>query len=179
MSILVDENGDLINYTDLQIKNEIVPGLMLLEPDCYHDFRGYYWTLYNSKQSNIVYNHDKVTVSRKHSLRGIHGDLVTTKYITCVYGEAYCIVADNRKDSKTYKQWYWTMLTHTNRKAVVLPPGVGLGYLIMSDEASMLYKWSYKGEYPDTNDQFTIKWDDSSFGVHWPIDNPIIQQRDA
>ena len=168
-----------VRYTDLQITDNIINSLRLLEPDCYHDFRGYYWTLYNNKQSDIIYNHDKITVSKKYALRGIHGDSVTTKFISCVYGEAYCVVVDNRRYSKTYKNWYWTMLTHTNRKAIVLPPGVGLGYLIMSNEASMLYKWSYEGNYPDTNNQFTIKWNDSDIGIHWPISNPLIQQRDA
>jgi dTDP-4-dehydrorhamnose 3,5-epimerase len=166
-------------YTDLQITDNIINSLRLLEPDCYHDFRGYYWTLHNNKQSDIIYNHDKITVSKKHVLRGIHGDSVTTKFISCVYGEAYCVVVDNRRYSKTYRNWYWVMLTHTNRKAIVLPPGVGLGYLITSNEASMLYKWSYEGNYPDTNDQFTIKWNNPDIGIHWPISNPLIQQRDA
>ena len=79
-------------YTELQIKNNCFEGLKYYQPTCYHDFRGYYWTVYNNKQDNEVYNHDKITVSRKNTLRGIHGDAVTTKLITCVYGEVYCVV---------------------------------------------------------------------------------------
>ena len=165
-------------FTDLQIKDGIVEGLKFYEPDCYHDFRGYYWTNYNLKDDNHIFNHDKISVSKKDVLRGIHGDSVTTKMITCEYGEVYCVVVDNRKDSQTYKQWYWTMLNHNNRRVVCLPPGVGLGYLITSDEASILYKWSYVGDYPDIDKQFTLKWNDKRLGIYWPIDKPILQQRD-
>jgi len=166
-------------YTELQIKNNCFEGLKYYQPTCYHDFRGYYWTVYNNKQDNEVYNHDKITVSRKNTLRGIHGDAVTTKLITCVYGEVYCVVVDNRIDSETYQQWRWIMLSHTNRNIVVLPPNVGLGYLVMSKNASMLYKWSYEGKYPDTSDQFTIKWNSLDINIWWPTENPLIQERDA
>ena len=70
------------------------------------------------------------------------------------------------------------MLSHSNRKQVILPPGVGLGYLVMSKNASMLYKWSYEGNYPDVTDQFTIPWNSIDLNISWPINNPILQERD-
>ena len=48
----------------------------------------------------------------------------------------------------------------------------------MSDECVFSYKWAYKGKYPDVEDQFTIKWNDPLFNIFWPIDNPILQERD-
>ena len=48
----------------------------------------------------------------------------------------------------------------------------------MSDNCVFHYKWSYEGDYPDVQDQFTIKWNDPMIGVHWPIDNPILSKRD-
>ena len=41
-----------------------------------------------------------------------------------------------------------------------------------------MYKWSYPGEYPDTDDQFTLKWNDSRININWPIENPILSERD-
>ena len=38
-----------MKYTDLQLKDEVFTDLEFYEPDCYHDFRGYYWTIYNNK----------------------------------------------------------------------------------------------------------------------------------
>jgi len=166
-------------YTDLQLKNEIFKGLKLYEPDCYHDFRGYYWTVYNNKETSLKFNHDKLTVSKQNVLRGIHGDDVATKLITCVYGEVYYVAVDNRKDSNTFGQWGWTMLSHTNRKIVIVPPGIGSAYLIMSDNASVLYKWSYEGKYPDIDNQFSIPWNDKNLNISWPLNNPILQDRDT
>jgi dTDP-4-dehydrorhamnose 3,5-epimerase len=166
-------------YTELQMIHHPFDDLKIYHPNCYHDFRGYYWTIFNNKESTEEYNHDKLSVSRQHTLRGIHGDNVTTKLITCVHGEVYCVAVDNRPDSETYQEWRWTMLSHSNRRQVVLPPGVGLGYLVMNESASMLYKWSYEGNYPDIDDQFTIKWNDPKIGISWPIKTPLIQERDA
>ena len=52
------------------------------------------------------------------------------------------------------------------------------GHLILSDEATFYYKWSYDGEYPDVKDQFTLKWNDPKINIHWPILNPILSNRD-
>ena len=165
-------------YTELQIKNNCFEGLKYYQPTCYHDFRGYYWTVYNNKQDNEVYNHDKITVSRKNTLRGIHGDAVTTKLITCVYGEVYCVVVDNRKDSYTYLKWDHIILSDKNKKMVLLPPGFGNSFCVLSEYSIFMYKWSYKGKYPDVNKQFSLKWNDRKIGINWPISNPILSDRD-
>ena len=159
---------------------KIKDGVTHFTPDAYTDFRGSLWTLWKKgeKGKDLSFNHDKVSTSRKDVLRGIHGDNVTTKLITCVHGEVYCVAADNRTNSETYRGWRWIMLSHSNRKQIILPPGVGLGYLVMSENASILYKWSYKGDYPDVEDQFTIKWNSLDFNIDWPITEPILSKRD-
>tara|TARA_Y100000034_G_scaffold125019_1_gene174025 strand:+ start:1034 stop:1552 length:519 start_codon:yes stop_codon:yes gene_type:complete len=167
-------------FPELQIKDGAVEGLRLFQPNCYHDFRGYYWTTYNQNDvEGITFNHDKVTVSKKDVLRGIHGDFSTTKMISCLYGEVYCIIVDKRQDSDTHNQWFWTMLTHTNRKSVLIPPGVGLGYYVVSPEATVSYKLSYEGEYKDVKEQFTYKWNDPDLAIAWPTDTPVLQRRDS
>ena len=70
------------------------------------------------------------------------------------------------------------ILDSKKRKQVLIPPMVGNGFLVMSHNSVFHYKWSYPGEYPDVEDQFTIKWNDPAFAIDWPIDNPILQMRD-
>ena len=167
------------SYPQLQIKDNVFLGVRVFEPSCYHDFRGYYWTSYLEEEiPHLDFNHDKISVSKKNVLRGIHGDNFMTKYVNCVYGEIYCVLVDKRKDSPTYGEWRWSMLSHTNRRAVLVPPGVGLGYLVMSDEASVAYKLAYSGEYQDVGEQFTHKWNDPFTDIFWPISEPILQKRD-
>ena len=168
-----------MDYTERQISTGAIEGLILLEPSCYQDFRGYYWTIYNDADHKWNFNHDKATVSKRNVLRGIHGDFKTVKMISCIHGEVYCVVVDKRPQSETYNEWRWTMLNHTNRKSIIIPPGVGLAYLVMSREAAMLYKLSYEGAYVDASSQFTYRWNDPEINIYWPINKPILQQRDA
>ena len=61
---------------------------------------------------------------------------------------------------------------------VLVPPGVGNGFLVLSEYSVLGYKWSYTDEYPDVDEQFTIKWNDKQLKIDWPIDNPILSKRD-
>ena len=70
------------------------------------------------------------------------------------------------------------LLSHHNKNNITLPPGIGLSYLVISSEASMLYKLSYSGNYSDVNNQFTIPWNSNKLNIYWPIKTPIIQERD-
>ena len=162
------------------MKEVIIDGVKIFEPDVFTDFRGDLWTTWKKDKFSVDldFNHDKVSTSRKNVLRGIHGDFKSWKLITCLYGQLYFILVDNRKDSKTYLQWNSIILDDRNRKLVLIPPGVGNGFLVLSDYSIFSYKWSYSGKYPDVGDQFTIKWNDKRLNIDWPITNPILQQRD-
>jgi dTDP-4-dehydrorhamnose 3,5-epimerase len=150
----------------------------IIEPDVFTDYRGDLWTIWNKKESEVDFNHDKVSTSRKNVLRGIHGDYKSTKLVTCLHGELFFVVVDNRPQSATYLQWDHTILDDRRRKMVLIPPGFGNAFLVLSDTSVFHYKWSYAGSYPDVEDQFTIKWNDPYININWPINNPILQLRD-
>ena len=157
-----------------------IKDVRVMTPDVHTDFRGDIWTLWNKREGNVNldFNHDKVSTSRKNVLRGIHGDFKSHKLITCLHGEIYFVAFDNRKDSPTYGQWDSMILDNKTRKQVLMPPGVGNGFLVLSRNAVFHYKWAYEGDYPDVDEQFTIKWDDERFNIYWPIKEPILQLRD-
>lgn len=159
----------------------IKEGVEYYKPDVYTDFRGDLWTLWQKDKSgdfDLPYNHDKVSTSRKNVLRGIHGDTKSYKLITCLYGEIYFVTVDNRPDSNTYKKWDWEILSDKNRTQVLLEPGIGNGFYVLSDMCVFHYKWFYDGKYPDVEDQFTIKWNDPDINIFWPSQTPILQKRD-
>ena len=156
----------------------MINGVVMRTDDVFTDYRGALYTIWKDGDFDLKFNHDKVSTSRKNVLRGIHGDNKSWKLVTCLYGEIYFVIVDNRESSDTFLQWEWMMLTDRNRKQVLIPPGVGNGFLVMSHRSVFHYKWSYEGEYPDVDQQFTIKWNDPIVGVDWPIDNPILSKRD-
>ena len=166
-------------FTDRKIDQCNFDGVRLIQPSVYQDYRGYYYTIYDDViDSKNNYVKDKLSSSSKDVLRGIHGDFKTTKLVTCVHGEVYCVIVDNRNDSDTFAEWSWEILSLHNRNVLILPPGVGLSYLILSESANILYKWAYLGNYPDIDEQFTLKWDDPNLDIFWPIKEPILQPRD-
>tara|TARA_Y100000114_G_scaffold120838_1_gene115871 strand:- start:4219 stop:4695 length:477 start_codon:yes stop_codon:yes gene_type:complete len=155
-----------------------IEGVKIFNADMFTDHRGDICTLWNSKNIDIPFNHDKICTSRKNVLRGIHGDFKSTKLVSCLYGELYFVIVDNRPQSKTYKQSINMILDDKSRKSILLPPGVGNGFYVLSHKSVFHYKWSYKGEYPDVKDQFTLKWNDPELNIYWPTNNPILSKRD-
>ena len=157
-----------------------IKDVLIVTPDVFTDYRGDLWTIWNKSKNrfNFEFNHDKISTSRKNVLRGIHGDFKSWKLVTCLYGSLYFVVVDNRPHSATYKQWDWLILDDKSRKQVLLPPGVGNGFYVLSDDSVFHYKWSYPGDYPDVQDQFTIKWNNLEIAIDWPSKDPILQLRD-
>jgi dTDP-4-dehydrorhamnose 3,5-epimerase len=158
----------------------IFPEVKIFQPDVYTDFRGDLWTIWNKDkfEPQLDFNHDKVSTSRKYVLRGIHGDNKSWKLITCLYGEMYFVVVDNRPESPNYLKWDSLILDNKTRKSVLVPPQFGNAFLVLSEDSLFHYKWAYPGGYPDVEDQFTLKWNDSRLNIDWPISNPMLQKRD-
>ena len=152
----------------------------VINPTPFSDYRGDLWTLWKKDETfpGLNFNHDKVSTSYRNVLRGIHGDSKSTKLITCLHGEVYFVVVDNRPDSETYLQWDWTILSDSNKRMVLVPPRFGNAFYTLSEKSVFYYKWSYDGQYPDVNDQFTLKWNDDRIGIDWPTSSPTLQLRD-
>ena len=158
----------------------IFPEVKIYQPSVHTDFRGDLLTLWNKDnfEPKLDFKHDKISTSRKHVLRGMHGDPKSRKRTSCLHGEMYFVVVDNRPESKNYLKWDWIILDDKTRKQVLTPPNFGIGFLVLSDQAMLHYKWAYEGEYADIDVQFTLKWDDPAIGIYWPINNPLLQKRD-
>ena len=156
-------------------------GVVLVRPPTvFEDFRGHYVELYNEElytKAGITarFIQDDMSVSNRHVLRGIHGDRVTTKLISCLIGRFYVVVVDWRDDSSTRGQWVSAVLSESNRQQVLVPPGCGLGHLILSDLAIFHYKQS---SYYDRSSQFTLRWNDPALNIWWPVKSPTLSRRD-
>jgi dTDP-4-dehydrorhamnose 3,5-epimerase len=155
--------------------------VQIYDADMYTDFRGDIFTTYKKATFNpqIDFKHDKCSLSRKGVLRGIHGDHETWKLVSCLYGELYFVVVDYRKESPNYLKWDSMVLDDKRRQQVLLPPGFGNGFYVLSVHALFSYKLSYPNDYVDVDGQFTLRWDDPRVKIYWPDKNPLLQARDA
>ena len=88
----------------------IFPEVIIHQPDSFEDFRGELYTLYKENDYNLNFNHDKVSISRKNTLRGLHGDNKSWKLVTCLAGEIYLVIVDNShfilsKEATFFYKW--------------------------------------------------------------------------
>ena len=157
-----------------------IDGVLLIHPDVYNDERGTYVQLYDSEQykdilPNITFVQNDYSYSVQNVLRGIHGDYETSKLISIVYGGIYDVVVDNRPESKTYLKWQAFDLSRENATQLFVPAGCGNSMLALTPEVIFHYNQTTHFTY---GKQFTIKWNDDKLNIKWPIDNPILSERD-
>ena len=164
----------------MKVDKTKLDGVLLVKPEVFEDHRGEYVEIYNEdlyrkNGISIKFLQDDISVSTKHVLRGIHGDLETWKLISCLYGKFYLVVVNCDTGSKDFGKWQAFVLSDRNRHQILVPPKYGNGHLILSDKAIFHYKQS---TYYDPTKQFTYKWDDPKLNIWWPVKNPILSQRD-
>jgi len=148
--------------------------------DCFSDNRGELFTIWQqSETKELLFNHDKVAVSHKNVLRGLHTD-TAWKLITCLHGKIQLVIVNFKQDSSEFLDHQSIILdSDSNIKTTVLvPPGFLNGHLVLSNEAIFYYKWAYEGNYPDVNDQMSVSWCDPKIGIKWLSDSTILSERD-
>ena len=156
-----------------------IEGVFMFTPSSFTEKRGSIWTSYDSSYDfGVEFKHDKFSISNHNVLRGIHGDSKTTKLVSCVAGSILQVVVDMRESSSTYLQWESFKLGEGNISSILVPPGVGNAFYVVSEQATYHYKLAYEGEYADANEQFTVMWNDPRLNICWPTTNPILSERD-
>ena len=134
-------------------ESEVFPEVKILKPDPFFDYRGEMWTFWEKENEVLPPGHEwkisKFTRSRKNVLRGLHGDSVTWKNITCVWGEIYLVVVDNRPDSVNYLEWDSFLISERNHQSVLVPPKFLNAHLCLSEECLFHYTQAYPHEYVD------------------------------
>ena len=164
-------------YTKDVIKSEKLVDVKELILDTQSDDRGEIWPVYSSNNDFLPsFVDDKITISHKKVLRGLHGDSETGKLITCLAGEFQLVAVDLRKNSTTYGQKQSWTLTEAKPISIYVPPGFVNGHLCLSTKCIFHYKWTkaYKG----FKNQITIRWDDPKLNIKWLEKKPILSERD-
>ncbi len=165
----------------MEVRKSKLDGVVVIKPPTiFEDFRGIYVETYNEQiyqeaGIDVKFVQDDISVSTQHVLRGIHGDQETWKLISCLSGKFYLVVINWDSTSPQYKQWESFTLSEENRLQVLVPPKFGNGHLVLSDRAIFNYKQS---SYYNRAGQFTLIWNDPELNIWWPIQAPIVSQRD-
>ncbi len=130
-------------------------------------------------KADISFNfvQDNHSRSKKGILRGLHYQLnpkAQGKLIRCIRGKIWDAAVDIRKDSPTFAKWVAVELSEENKFMLWIPPGFAHGFVALED-CEILYKCT--AEYDPALDR-GIVWNDPLIGIKWPIENPILSEKD-
>jgi dTDP-4-dehydrorhamnose 3,5-epimerase len=170
----------------IEIHDTTIDGVKRVQYNANEEPRGNIWTTYKKTELreleehyDLNFHHDKFSISNYNVFRGFHGDHKSTKLVTCVYGAITQFVLDWRTGSETFGSLLSIEINRENMCSVMIPPGCGNAYHVKSDQAVYHYKLSYKGDYIDAGEQFTVNWHNPLI-KNFPVSgfNPITSERD-
>ena len=123
----------------------------------------------------VQVNHSK---SARGVLRGLHFQTEPHsqgKLVRALRGSIFDVAVDIRKSSPQFGKWVGIELTDKNRHMLFVPRGFAHGFISLEDDTEVEYLVDQ--EY-STECERGVIWDDPQIGVKWPIDDPILSERD-
>jgi len=166
----------------MKISKTPLDGLVIIEPRVFTDQRGFFFECYNLKEFSSVgidvqFVQDNHSKSEKNTLRGLHYQINPGqgKLVRVIVGEIFDVAVDIRSKSPTFGQWYSSILSGENKKQLYIPIGFAHGFCVISETAEVLYKCT---DFYSPKDERGIAWDDPTLNIKWPIQNPILSERD-
>ena len=167
------------------IEKTVISDLYVITPRSFEDERGYFMETFRRDllqreigidfqvaQTNDAYN------QKKGIIRGLHfqrDKAAETKIIRCVRGRIYDVVVDTRPHSPTFLKWQAVELSEENRKMFLIPRGCAHGYQTLTNESLVQY---LTDNFYNASASAGYRYDDPAFGIRWPIERPLLSQKD-
>ena len=160
------------------IYKSAIDDVIIYRPTKFEDERGKNYTNWDKNwKFPCKFVQSKITIGKKNVLRGLHGDKITYKLISCLYGEIELAVVDVRKESETYGKYISYNLNNKNNLSILVPPRCFNGHICLSDNCVFQYFWSEP--YSGPENQETIIYNDKDLNIKWTRkENLILSNRD-
>lgn len=166
----------------MEIESTHLNGVVILNATVFGDDRGFFMeTFHSGKASDLGipdnFLQDNHSKSARGVLRGLHCQYPgwQGKLLRVISGAIYDVAVDLRIDSDTFGQWVGVELSADNKKQIYVPEGFAHGFCVLSETAEVLYKCT---SLYAPQEELTLNWDDPDVGVKWPIDNPLLSDKD-
>ena len=167
----------------MEVVETPIGGVKLIKPKVWGDSRGYFvetWQQerYAAAGIDLPFVQDNHSRSAYAILRGLHFQKTRPqgKLVHVSLGSVFDVVVDIRPGSPSFGQWYGVELTQDNQWQLWVPPGLAHGFVVTSEYAHFHYKCT---EYYCPQDEGAIRWNDPDLGVVWPVECPVLSQKDA
>jgi dTDP-4-dehydrorhamnose 3,5-epimerase len=162
----------------------VLPGVVVVGLDRHLDDRGFFartWCAREFAGAGLPSRLAQCSVSwneQRHTLRGIHWEAARqgeSKLVRCTRGAIFDVIVDLRPDSPTYLGHVGLSLNADNHRAVLIPPGMGHGFLTLEDRTEVFYQMD---SFYDAESERGGRWDDPAFRISWPASPAVISERD-
>jgi dTDP-4-dehydrorhamnose 3,5-epimerase len=160
--------------SDMIFRKTKLQGAFVMELERFEDERGFFSHGWSPDElaahgleaplaeSAISFNKNKGTLRGMHYQASPHGQ---AKIVRCTMGSIYDVIIDLRTDSPTFKQWFGTELSASNRLMLYVPKDFAHGFQSLEDEAEIYYQMSS----PYTPESARgVRWNDPAFDITWP-----------
>jgi dTDP-4-dehydrorhamnose 3,5-epimerase len=166
----------------MHVEATSIPGVLLVTPSVFRDPRGFFVETYHEERYRAAgmaarFVQDNHSLSSKGTLRGLHAQLrrPQAKLVRCVQGAIWDVALDIRVGSPSFGTWVGAELSAATARQIYIPEGFAHGFAVLTETAEVEYKCS-DVYVPD--DQLTVRWDDPDLGVSWPLQEPLLSDKD-
>lgn len=163
-----------------------IDGVVLVQRPTFPDDRGFFHEVFRLTELEEFTGVKFLPVQWSHSMskpkviRGVHME-TWNKLIYPVTGILYAPIVDLRPESKTFGKVEYITIDNTKedspRQALFLPSG-GIGNSICALGEENLNYLYLTDESWDNAKAKGVAWNDPDLAIKWPIDNPILSERD-
>jgi dTDP-4-dehydrorhamnose 3,5-epimerase len=160
-----------------------IDGLIAIEPTVFGDERGFLiesfsidrWRELGIDEVFVQENHSRST--QRGTLRGMHFQTEPGqgKLVRCPRGAIFDVAVDLRRGSPTCGEWEGHVLDDERHRQLWVPIGFAHGFQVLSEVADVAYRLT---SLYDPATESEIAWDDPDVGIEWPIDDPLLSDRD-
>ncbi|EDY35465.1 dTDP-4-dehydrorhamnose 3,5-epimerase [Aciduliprofundum boonei T469] len=157
--------------------------VIIITPKVFEDERGFFMETYKKDdfEKNGIkgeFLQDNHSYSKYGVLRGLHFQrepYAQAKIVRCIKGEIFDVAVDLRESSPTFGKYVGVVLSEENKKMLFIPRGFAHGFLVLGEEADVMYKVDsvYAPEY-----EGGLIWSDPDVNIKWPEIKPILSEKD-
>lgn len=166
----------------MEVEASKLPGLLVIDPVVHGDTRGFFLETYSRERYVAAgidgeFVQDNISSSGRGVLRGLHlqHPRGQGKLCSVVEGEVFDVAVDVRIGSPTFGQWMGVTLSSDTKRQLYIPPGFAHGFCVMSERALFSYKCT---DFYSAADELGVAWDDDDIKINWPIDAPLLSNKD-
>jgi len=158
-------------------------GVYIIEPQVFSDARGFFMETYHQKRYSEagveqLFVQDNLSSSIRGTLRGLHYQINhgQAKLIQVVKGAIFDVAVDIRRGSPHFGHWTGFHLSGDNKRQVFISEGFAHGFCVLSEAADVVYKCS---DFYAPDDEGGILWSDPDLAIDWPVEKPLLSDKDS